>query len=57
MKRKKYRGLSCALVNGDNIQPFGFGYADITNKMLATGENPYCAGSILKLFTAVSVTQ
>ena len=55
MKKKKTVGLSIALVDGEHIVwQQGFGYADKENKVKATPETIFRAGSISKLFNAMA---
>ena len=56
MKDKDIVGLSVALVDGRRIVwQQGFGYADRENKIEASPETVYRAGSISKLFNAMAV--
>jgi CubicO group peptidase (beta-lactamase class C family) len=58
MKKNKVTGLSIALVDDQEIIfARGFGYADRENKVPATKNTVYRAGSISKLFTAAAVMQ
>jgi CubicO group peptidase (beta-lactamase class C family) len=55
MKKKKTVGLSIALVDGERIVwQQGFGYADKKNKIKATPETIFRAGSISKVFNAMA---
>ena len=56
MKDKNIAGLSIALVDDRKIiWQQGFGYADLKNKIKATPETVYRAGSISKLFNGMAV--
>lgn len=58
MKKHDITGLSIALVDNQRVLwAKGFGYADKANKVPATPETIYRAGSISKLFTATAVMQ
>jgi CubicO group peptidase (beta-lactamase class C family) len=58
MKEHDVTGLSIALVDDQRVVwAEGFGFADKANKVQATPETIYRAGSISKLFTATSVMQ
>lgn len=51
-------GVSIALVDDQKvIWQQGFGYSDLENKILATPETVYRAGSIAKVFTAAAAMQ
>lgn len=54
-------GVSVALVDGSKSNPVvwaqGFGYADKENKVPATANTMYRAGSVTKLFTATAIMQ
>jgi CubicO group peptidase (beta-lactamase class C family) len=55
IKEKDIVGLSIALVDDqDIVWQRGFGYADRENKLAATPETRYRAGSISKLFTGMA---
>ncbi|MEJ2610691.1 MAG: serine hydrolase [Candidatus Thiodiazotropha sp.] len=55
MREKGIIGLSIALVDDQKIVwQQGFGYADLKNKLEATPETRYRAGSISKLFTGMA---
>ncbi len=58
MKRNDVTGLSIALVDDQGVVwAEGFGFADEANKVPATPETIYRAGSISKLFTATAAMQ
>src|SRR5262249_9066515 len=58
MKKNKVIGLSIALVDDQNlVWSQGFGYADLENKVAATPNTEYRAGSVSKLFTATAAMQ
>ncbi len=58
MKQQDVTGLSIALVDDQRVVwAQGFGYADEANKISATPETVYRAGSISKLLTATAVMQ
>jgi CubicO group peptidase (beta-lactamase class C family) len=58
MAQNEITGLSIALVDDQKvIWQQGFGYADLENKILATPETVYRAGSIAKVFTAAAAMQ
>ncbi len=58
MKKKDVTGLSIALVDDQRVVwAEGFGFADEANKIPATPETIYRAGSISKLFTATAAMQ
>lgn len=58
MAQNEITGLSIALVDDQKvIWQQGFGYADLENKVLATPETVYRAGSIAKVFTAAAAMQ
>lgn len=58
MKQQDVTGLSIALVDDQRvIWAEGFGFADLANKVQATPETIYRAGSISKLFTATAALQ
>lgn len=58
MAQNEITGLSIALVDDQKvIWQQGFGYADLENKILATPETVYRAGSIAKVFTAAATMQ
>jgi len=58
MKKNDVTGLSIALVDDQRVVwAEGFGYADEANKIPATPETVYRAGSISKLLTATAVMQ
>lgn len=58
MKKFRVTGLSIALIDNQHIVwAQGFGYADKSNKIAATPETLYRAGSISKLFTATATMQ
>lgn len=58
MKEKNIVGLSIALIDDqDIVWSQGFGYADKENKIQATPQTRYRAGSVSKLFTALAAMQ
>ncbi|HEY6871504.1 MAG TPA: serine hydrolase domain-containing protein [Geobacteraceae bacterium] len=58
MKKHDVTGLSIALVDDQRVVwADGFGYADEANKVPATPQTVYRAGSISKLFTATAAMQ
>ncbi len=58
MKKNDVVGLSIALVDDQRlVWAQGFGYADEENKVPATPETVYRAGTLTKLFTATAVMQ
>jgi len=58
MKQQDITGLSIALVDDQRVVwAEGFGFADKANKVPATPETIYRAGSISKLFTATAAMQ
>ncbi len=58
MADNEITGISIALVDGQQvIWQQGFGYADLENKIAATPETVYRAGSIAKVFTAAAAMQ
>jgi CubicO group peptidase (beta-lactamase class C family) len=58
MAQNEITGISVALVDDQKIVwQQGFGYADQENKVLATPETVYRAGSIAKVFTAAATMQ
>ncbi len=58
MADNEITGLSIALVDDQQIiWQQGFGYADLENKLPATPETIYRAGSIAKIFTAAATMQ
>jgi len=58
MAQNEITGISIALVDDQKIVwQQGFGYADLENKVLATPETVYRAGSIAKVFTAAAAMQ
>ena len=58
MSDSEITGLSIALVDDQKVVwQQGFGYADLENKVPATAETVYRAGSIAKVFTAAAVMQ
>jgi CubicO group peptidase (beta-lactamase class C family) len=58
MAQNEITGISIALVDDQKvIWQQGFGYADLENKILATPETVYRAGSIAKVFTAAAAMQ
>ncbi|MFK8078112.1 MAG: serine hydrolase domain-containing protein [Granulosicoccus sp.] len=58
MKKGKLTGVSIALVVGDQkVWSEGFGYADVNEKLAATSNTVYRAGSVSKLFNAVAIMQ
>ncbi len=58
MAQNEITGISIALVDDQKvIWQQGFGYADLENKVLATPETVYRAGSIAKVFTAAAAMQ
>ncbi len=58
MKKAQLVGMSVALIDSDQIVwSEGFGYADKEAKSPATDKTRYRAGSVSKLFTAISVMQ
>lgn len=58
MADNEITGLSIALVDDQKvIWQKGFGYADLENKLPATPETIYRAGSIAKVFTAAATMQ
>lgn len=58
MAENEITGISIALVDGQQvIWRQGFGYADLENKVPATPETVYRAGSIAKVFTAAAAMQ
>ena len=58
MKKKEVTGLSIALIDDQQVVwAQGFGFADAANKVAATPETIYRAGSISKLFTATAAMQ
>ena len=55
MAQNEITGLSIALVDDQKvIWQQGFGYADLENKILATPETVYRAGSIAKVYSSCS---
>ena len=58
MAQNEITGISIALIDDQNvIWQKGFGYADLENKIPATPETIYRAGSIAKVFTAAAAMQ
>lgn len=58
MSENEITGLSIALVDDQQVVwEKGFGYADLENKIPATPETIYRAGSIAKIFTAAAIMQ
>lgn len=58
MAQNEITGVSIALVDNQQvIWQKGFGYADLENKLPATPETVYRAGSIAKVFTAAATMQ
>lgn len=58
MTQSEITGISIALVDDQKIiWQRGFGYADLENKVPATPETVYRAGSIAKVFTAAAAMQ
>lgn len=58
MQKDKIQGLSVALVDDQRlVWAEGFGYADRANKVPATADTVYRAGSIAKLLTVVAALQ
>jgi len=58
MAENDITGLSIALIDDQQvIWQKGFGYADLENKLPATPETVYRAGSIAKIFTAAATMQ
>lgn len=58
MSQNEITGLSIALIDDQQvIWKQGFGYADLENKIAATPETVYRAGSIAKIFTAAATMQ
>jgi CubicO group peptidase (beta-lactamase class C family) len=58
MKKNDVTGLSIALVDDQRVLwAEGFGFADEANRIPATPETIYRAGSISKLFTATAIMQ
>jgi CubicO group peptidase (beta-lactamase class C family) len=58
MAQNEITGISIALVDDQNvIWQQGFGYADLENKVPATPDTVYRAGSIAKVFTAAAAMQ
>lgn len=58
MAQNEITGISIALIDDQQvIWQQGFGYADLENKIPATPETIYRAGSIAKLFTAAATMQ
>ena len=58
MAQNEITGISIALVDDqDVIWQQGFGYADLENKIMATPDTVYRAGSIAKVFTAAAAMQ
>lgn len=58
MAQNEITGVSIALVDDQQvIWQKGFGYADLENKLPATPETVYRAGSIAKVFTAAATMQ
>jgi CubicO group peptidase (beta-lactamase class C family) len=58
MSANDITGISIALVDDQKvIWQKGFGYADLENKIAATPETVYRAGSIAKVFTAAAAMQ
>lgn len=58
MTRDEITGLSIALIDDQQVVwQQGFGYADLENKIPATPETVYRAGSIAKVFTAAAAMQ
>ncbi|PKO48405.1 MAG: serine hydrolase [Betaproteobacteria bacterium HGW-Betaproteobacteria-4] len=58
MAENEITGLSIALIDDQQvIWQQGFGYADLENKIVATPETVYRAGSIAKIFTTAAAMQ
>lgn len=58
MDRNKVPGLSLALVDDQRVVwAQGYGFADVDNRLPATGDTVYRAGSVSKLFTGAAVMQ
>lgn len=58
MSQNEITGISIALVDDQKvIWQQGFGYADLENKIAATPDTIYRAGSIAKVFTAAAAMQ
>ncbi|MBU1365181.1 MAG: beta-lactamase family protein [Gammaproteobacteria bacterium] len=58
MAENEITGLSIALIDDQQvIWQQGFGYADLENKIAATPDTVYRAGSIAKIFTAAAAMQ
>ncbi len=58
MAENEITGLSIALIDDQEvIWQQGFGYADLENKIAATPETVYRAGSIAKIFTVAAAMQ
>lgn len=58
MAANEITGISIALVDDQQIiWQQGFGYSDLENKVLATPDTVYRAGSIAKVFTAAAAMQ
>lgn len=58
MSENEITGLSIALIDDQKVVwQKGFGYADLENKIAATPETVYRAGSIAKVFTSAATMQ